>query len=129
MDENTTTQVLEREEEIHATPGSAARLIRKVRKVTRRRVTAEDKIRIVLEGFRKEIAITDLCRREGISTCIYYDWLKDFMEAGKARLKGDALRSATASEVKTLKEENARLKELVADQALQLQVIKKSLLT
>jgi transposase len=121
------TQVLEREE-TQATPGSGARLIRKVRKYTRRRITAEDKIRIVLEGFRKEIPITDLCRREGVSTCIYYDWLKDFMEAGKARLKGDTLRSATASEVKMLKEENARLKEVVADQALQLQVFKKSLL-
>jgi transposase len=118
---------LEREE-TQATPGSGARLIRKVRKYTRRRITAEDKIRIVLEGFRKEIPITDLCRREGVSTCIYYDWLKDFMEAGKARLKGDTLRSATASEVKMLKEENARLKEVVADQALQLQVFKKSLL-
>ena len=122
-----TTQVMEQEAGT-ARPGGAARLIRDVRRKTRRRVSAEDKIRIVLEGFRKEIQITDLCRREGISTCIYYDWLKDFMEAGKARLKGDTLRSATASEVKTLKEENARLKELVAELALQLQVFKKSLL-
>jgi transposase len=121
------TQVIEQEEGT-ARPGGAARLIRDVRKRTRKRITAEDKIRIVLEGFRKEIQITDLCRREGISTCVYYSWLKDFMEAGKSRLKGDTLRSATANEVKTLKEENARLKELVAEIALQLQVFKKSLL-
>jgi transposase len=122
-----TTQVMEQEAGT-VRPGGAARLIRDVRRRTRKRITAEDKIRIVLEGFRKEIQITDLCRRESISTCVYYSWLKDFMEAGKSRLKGDTLRSATANEVKTLREENARLKELVAEMALQLQVLKKSLL-
>jgi transposase len=121
-----TTQVLEREE-TKVSPGSTARLIRRVRKATRRRFTAEDKIRIVLEGFRKEIAISELCRRESIAGTVYYAWLKDFMEAGKARLKGDSIRSANEQEVKDLKEENARLKELVAEQALQLQVFKKSL--
>jgi transposase len=124
---DTTTQVLEQEGR-SGRPGGAARLIRDVRKKTRRKISAEDKIRIVLEGFRKEIPITDLCRRESISTCVYYSWLKDFMEAGKSRLKGDTLRSATAHEVKMVQEENARLKELVAEQALQLQVFKKSLL-
>ena len=89
-----TTQVLEREE-TKVSPGSTARLIRKVRKATRRRFTAEDKIRIVLEGFRKEIAISELCRREGIAGTVYYSWLKDFMEAGKGRLKGDSIRSPT----------------------------------
>jgi transposase len=96
-------------EEITATPGSAAKLIREVRAKTRRRFTAEDKIRIVLEGFRKEIPVSDLCRREGISSALYYPWLKDFMEAGKARLKRDSLRDATGSEVKGLREENAGL--------------------
>ena len=120
-----TTQVLEREERV--SPGSTAKLIRNVRKATRRKFTAEDKIRIVLEGFRKEIPISDLCRKEKISSAIYYVWLKDFMEAGKSRLKGDSLRSANEQEVKHLKEENSRLKELVAEQALQLQVFKKSL--
>ena len=105
-----TTQVLEREEE-KASPGSTARLIRNVRKATRRKFTAEDKIRIVLEGFRKELPISDLCRQERISSAIYYVWLKDFMEAGKSRLKGDSLRSANEQEVKYLKEENARLKD------------------
>jgi transposase len=120
------TQVLDREE-ITATPGSAAKLIREVRAKTRRKFTAEDKIRIVLEGFRKEIPVSDLCRREGISSALYYSWLKDFMEAGKARLKGDSLRDATQSEVKGLREENARLKGLVGEQALQIQLLKKSL--
>ncbi|MEI6863290.1 MAG: transposase [Candidatus Omnitrophota bacterium] len=84
------TLVLEKDE-VTATPGSAAKLIREVKYKTRKRVSSEDKIRIVLKGFRKEFPISDLCRRENISTAIYYSWLKDFMEAGKARLKGDGL--------------------------------------
>jgi len=82
----------EQEEQVTGRPGSAAKLIREVRAKTRRKFSAEDKIRIVLEGFRKEMAISDLCRREGISSVLYYSWLKDFMEAGKARLKSDSLR-------------------------------------
>ncbi|MFH0797459.1 MAG: transposase [Candidatus Omnitrophota bacterium] len=120
------TLVLEKEKEVSA-PGSAARLIREVRRYTRRKFSSEDKIRIVLEGFRKEIPVSDLCRRESISSAIYYTWLKDFMEAGKARLKRDSLRDATGGEVNHLREENARLKELVGDQALKIQIFKKSL--
>ena len=112
-----------------ATPGSGAKLIREVRRNTRKRFSAEDKIRIVLEGFRKEIPVTDLCRREGMSSALYYSWLKDFMEAGKSRLKGDALRNANAKEVNTLRAENTRLKELVGEQALEVQLLKKSLRT
>ena len=122
----TTTQALG-VEEVPATPGIAAKLIREVRAQTRRRFSAEDKIRIVLEGFRKEMPVSDLCRREGISSALYYSWLKDFMEAGKARLKGDTLRDATQSEVKELRWENARLKDLVGEQALEIQLLKKSL--
>jgi transposase len=122
----TTTQALG-VEEIPATPGSAAKLIREVRVQTRRRFSAEDKIRIVLEGFRKEMLVSDLCRREGISSALYYSWLKGFMEAGKARLKGDTLRDATQGEVKELRRENIRLKELVGEQALEIQLLKKSL--
>jgi transposase len=122
----TTTQLLE-EERIAATPGSSAKLIKEIRYKTRKKISAEDKIRIVLEGFRKEIPISDLCRRENISTTIYYSWLKDFMEAGKARLKGDTLRDATKGEVRRLSEENTRLKELVGEQSLQIQLLKKSL--
>jgi transposase len=80
-----------------------------------------------LEGFRREVPVSDLCRREEISTAIYYSWLKDFMEAGKARLRGDSLRDATRSEVKRLREENGRLKELVGEQALRIELFKKSL--
>ena len=122
----TTTQALG-VEEVSSPPGSTAKLIREVRAQTRRRFSAEDKIRIVLEGFRKEIPVSDLCRREGISSALYYSWLKDFMEAGKARLKGDTLRDATQSEVKELRRENGRLKELVGEQALEIQLLKKSL--
>ena len=93
------TLVVEKEGS-QATPGSAAKLIREVKYKTRKRVSSEDKIRIVLEGFRGELSTSDLCRRESISTAIYYSWLKNFMEAGKARLKGDGLRDATTSEVK-----------------------------
>jgi transposase len=95
-----------------AAPGSAAKLIREVKQKTRKRLSSEDKIRIVLEGFRRELPVSDLCRKENISTPIYYSWLKDFMEAGKARLKGDGLRDATKSEVRSLRDENDHLKEL-----------------
>ena len=123
--ETSIIQTKEREERV--TPGSAAKLIRQVHRQTRRRFSAEDKIRIVLEGFRKELPVSDLCRRESLSSALFYSWLKDFMEAGKARLKGDSLRNATSAEVKELRTENARLKELVGDQALELQLLKKSL--
>jgi len=120
------TLVLEKDEAT-ATPGSAAKLIREVKRRTYKKVLVDDKIRIVLEGFRKELPTSDLCRRENISTAIYYSWLKDFMEAGKARLKGDGLRDATKSEVKHLREENDRLKALAGEQALNIQLLKKSL--
>ncbi len=80
-------------DEVQATPGSATKLIHEVTYKTRKRVSSEDKIRIVLEGFRKEFPTSDLCRRENISTALYYSWLKDFMEAGKARSQGDSLRT------------------------------------
>jgi len=113
--------------EVQEKPETAGQLIRKVRKYTRRRYTAEDKIRIVLEGVRKEISISDLCRQERIHPHIYYKWLKDFMEAGKNRLRGDTLRHANGEEVDHLKAENKRLKEMVADQLLANELLKKSL--
>ena len=97
-----TNTALSKEVEEKAAPGRGDRLIRKIRKETRRKYTAEDKIRIVLEGFRKEIPVSDLCRRENIHAAIYYKWLKDFMEAGKSRLKGDSLRDANKDEVKDI---------------------------
>jgi transposase len=109
-------------------PGGAAKLIRRIKQATRRKIAVEDKIRIILEGFRKELPVSDLCRRERISTAIYYSWSKDFMEAGKAQLRGDTLRGATQDEVLRLKQENGQLKELLGEQALELSLFKKSLL-
>jgi transposase-like protein len=111
-----------------ATPGSGAKLIRRIKQATRRKISVEDKVRIILEGFRKEIPVSDLCRRERVSTAIYYSWSKDFMEAGKAQLRGDTLRGATQDEVLRLKQENSQLKELLGEQALELSLFKKSLL-
>ena len=122
-----TDSVLERNVEDQATPGSGDKLIRKIRKVTNRKYTAEDKIRIVLEGFRHEISVADLCRRENLHAAIYYKWLKDFMEAGKGRLRGDTRREATSEEVRQLREENERLKQLVAELSLANLTLQKSL--
>jgi len=109
-------------------PGGAARLIRSVRKATQRKFTAEDKIRIVLEGFRKEIPITELCRREKFTPAVYYAWLKTSMEGGKSRLRGDSLREATRNEVDRLKQENSQLKEMAGELALEVSLFKKRLL-
>ena len=100
--------------------------IRDIKKITRRKFTAEEKIRIVLEGFRRDTPIRDLCRREGIQPSTYYAWLKDFMEAGKERLTRDTVRDATRAEVQDLKRENARLKTLVAELSLEVYVLKKT---
>jgi len=100
--------------------------IRQVRRVTRRRFTPEEKIRIVLEGLRHEVSIRDLCRREGIRPNVYYAWLKDFMEAGKQRLARDTVRDATRAEVEDLKRENERLKQLVAELSLKVHLLKKT---
>jgi transposase len=100
--------------------------IRDVKRLTRHRFTAEEKIHIVLEGFRRDKPVRDLCRREGIHVGTYYAWLKDFMEAGEQRLVRDNIRDATRSEVQELKSENARLKQLVAELYLEVQVLKKT---
>lgn len=100
--------------------------IRDIKRITRRKFTPEEKIRIVLEGFRRDTPIRDLCRREGIRPGTYYAWLKDFMEAGKERLQRDTVRDATRAEIQELKRENARLKQLVAELSLQVHVLKKT---
>jgi len=100
--------------------------IRDIKRITRRKFTAEEKIRIILEGFRRDSPIRDLCRREGIRPSTYYAWLKDFMEAGRERLTRDTARDATRGEVLELKRENARLKQLVAELSLQVHVLKKT---
>ena len=100
--------------------------IRDIKRITRRKFTPEEKIRIVLEGFRRDTPIRDLCRREGIRPSTYYAWLKDFMEAGKERLQRDTVRDATRAEVEGVKRENARLKQIVAELSLQVHVLKKT---
>jgi len=112
--ENTVSETI-REAHPQVSAGSTAKLIREVRRAPYRKYTAEEKIRIVLEGFRMEIPISDLCRMDGIAAGIYYKWLKDFMEVGKSRLKGDSLRESNRDEVEGLKRENERLKRLVGE--------------
>jgi len=102
-------------------------LIQRAKRVTRRRFTPEEKVRIVVEGIRGEIPVSALCRREGIRSNVYYKWLKDFMEAGKARLEGDTLREANRTEVEGLRREGERLRELVANLSVENLVLKKSL--
>jgi transposase len=100
--------------------------IREVKRSTRRKFNPEEKVRIVLEGFRREVTVRELCSREGISPNIYYSWLKDFMEAGKSRLQRDTVRDATKHEVDNLKRENTRLKQLVGELSLDMYVLKKT---
>jgi transposase len=102
-------------------------VVREIRRKTRRKYSSEEKIRIVLEGLRGEESIAELCRREGISSNLYYSWSREFLDAGKRRLTGDTKRQATSPEVKSLRTENRQLKELVADLSLTNAVLKKSL--
>ena len=101
-------------------------IVREIKRKTRRKFTAEEKIRIVLDGLRGEESITDLCRKEGIHPTNYYEWSKSFLEAGKRQLNGDTIREASSSEVKELRDENDELKMLVAEVVLRNRVLKKS---
>ena len=105
----------------------AEEVIRDIRRATRRHFSAEEKIRIVLEGLRGEESISELCRREGIDSSMYSGWSKEFLEAGKKRLAGDTARAATSDEVKVLKREAQSLKEVVADLTLENRLLKKSM--
>src|SRR4030043_2107531 len=100
--------------------------MQQVRVAARRKYTPEEKVRIVLEGFRREVAVRDLCRREGIKPGAFYAWIKDFMEAGKERLTRDAARDATRQEIEQIKRENTDLKHLVADLSLEAYRLKKT---
>ena len=100
--------------------------VRRVRAATRRKYTPEEKIRVVLEGFRREVTVNDLCRREGIKPHSYYSWTKEFMEAGKERLSRDTVRDATRQQVEQLKRENGELKQLVGDLSLEAYRLKKT---
>jgi transposase len=103
-------------------------VVKDIRRATRRHFSAEDKIRIVLEGLRGEDSIAELCRREGIAQGVYYAWSKEFLEAGKRRLAGDTARAATNDEVKDLRREALALKECVADLTLENRLLKKSMI-
>jgi transposase len=106
----------------------AEKLVRDIRRKTRRKHSTEEKIRIVLEGLRGEESIAALCRREGIAESLYYSWSKEFLEAGKKRLAGDTGRQATSGEVKGLRQEMRDLKELVAELSLENRLLKKSMI-
>ena len=107
-------------------PDSAEKTVRDIRRATRRKFSAEEKIRIVLEGLRGEETIAELCRKEGIAQNLYYRWSKDFLEAGKKRLAGDVAREATTDEVKDLRVEARQLKEALAEVTLENRLLKKS---
>ena len=102
--------------------------IKDIRRATRRHFSAEDKIRIVLEGLRGDDSISELCRREGIASSMYDGWSKEVREAGKRRLAGDTARAATSDEVKDLRRETQALKEVVADLTLENRLLKKSMI-
>jgi transposase len=101
--------------------------VREIRRKTRRKYSAEEKIRIVLEGLKGEESIAELCRREAISPNLYYSWSKEFLEAGKKRLMGDTKREASSNEVVELRQQSRDLKEVVAEQTLEIRELKKSL--
>ncbi len=103
---------------------AAERHVKDIRRKTRKRYSSEDKIRIVLSGLRGEDSIAELCRQQGISQGLYYSWSKDFLEAGKKRLTGDVTREANTAEVKNLRREARDLKKVVAEQALELRLLK-----
>ena len=98
-------------------------IVKQIRKATRRKFSADQKIRIVLEGLRGEVPITELCRQEGIQTTIYYKWSNAFLDAGKNGLTRDT----TSGEVRRLKDENEALKKAVAETVLEVQRLKKAL--
>lgn len=107
---------------------SATKVVKDIRRANRKLYSAEEKIRIVLEGLRGESTIAELCRIEGIAQSMYYSWSKEFLEAGKRRLAGDTARAATTDEVKILRREARDLKEVVAEQTLELRLFKKSMI-
>ncbi len=107
---------------------TSEKVVKDIRRATRKQYSAEEKIRIVLDGLRGEDSIAELCRREGIAQNLYYRWSKEFLEAGKKRLAGDTARAATSGEVKDLRTEARQLKELLAETLLENRLLKKSMI-
>src|SRR5262249_23642675 len=122
------TEGLQMSDKTGRQPDGAEKLVRDIRRATRRHFSAEDKIRIVLEGLRGEDSIAELCRKEGIAQNLYYRWSKEFLEAGKKRLAGDRAREPTSDEVKTLRAEAGKLKEAFAEATLENRLLKKSVI-
>ena len=122
MSQTETAKALAAEERTEETRS----FVRTVKAASRRKYTPEEKIRIVLEGFRREVTVSDLCRREGIKPHSYYAWTKEFMEAGRERLTRDMVRDATQQEVQALRRENVELKQLVAELSLEGHRLKKT---
>ena len=106
---------------------TAEQHVKSIRRATRKQYSAEEKIRVVLEGLRGEQSIAELCRREGIAQSLYYSWSKEFLEAGKKRLSGDTAREATSDEVRSLRRETRDLKEALAETLLENRLLKKSM--
>ena len=104
----------------------AEKVVKDIRRATRKIHSAEEKIRVVLAGLRGEDSIAELCRREGIAQSLYYNWSKEFLEAGKKRLAGDMARQATSAEVQNLRAECLALKEVVAGLILKNRALKKT---
>jgi transposase len=102
-------------------------IVREIKRNTRRKFTAEEKIRIVLEGLKGEDSIAEICRRKGLAPSMYYKWSKGFLEAGKRQLNGDTKREASSDDVTELRQENEQLKQLVAELSLSKRILKKSL--
>jgi len=107
---------------------SAEKTVRDIRRRTRRHYSAEDKIRMGVEGLGGEESIAERGLREGINSNVYYRWSKDVREAGKKRLSGDTAREATSDEVKELKAQAAALKEALAESVMENRLLKKSVL-
>tara|TARA_B110000881_G_C18315714_1_gene384206 strand:+ start:89 stop:463 length:375 start_codon:yes stop_codon:yes gene_type:complete len=107
---------------------SSEKTVKDIRRATRKQYSAEEKIRIVLDGLRGEESIAELCRHEGIAQSLYYSWSKEFLEAGKKRLAGDTARSASTGEVRDLHREAQQLKEALAEQILENRLLKKSMI-
>lgn len=105
----------------------ANQVVNQIKKATRRKYSAEEKIRIVLEGLRGQVPVAELCRKEGIAPAVYYVWSKAFLEAGKNGLTLDTRRDATKDEVKRMKDENDNLKRALAEVSLDCMRLKKSL--
>ena len=106
---------------------STENFIKTIRRNTKKLFTSEEKIMVVMEALRGENTVAEICRKHGIATATFYNWNKEFMEAGKKRLAGDTVREATSSEVADLRKENQRLKEMVAELMLRYDIVKKSL--